>query len=140
MGGIRGLIFSLSSAMGPKAGPELHVDVNTCDETRLQTSLTLASSTSRNALETVFLKDQYSGRFSSSLARQRLLMKVATSGGNELCCRWEAAMPRVSCAADVNKSRNDSQLPASATPANNPDLWNSLWNYSTVDLSLSFLM
>ena len=68
----------------------------------------------------IFLKDRYSGRFPFSLAQQRLLMRVATSGGNELRRRWEAAMPRVSCAADVNKSRNDSQLPASATPANNP--------------------
>ena len=60
MDGIRGCVFPLSSVMALKAGPELHA--NKCDETRPQTSLTLASCTSHNVLETVCLRDRYSGR------------------------------------------------------------------------------
>ena len=56
-------------------------DVNKCDDTLLQITQTLASSTTRSALETVFLRDRYSPRSPFSLAWRRLLTMSATSGG-----------------------------------------------------------
>ena len=68
------------------------------------------------------------------------MTRAATSGGNKTYRFCVAVISRVSCAADVIRSWNDSQLSASAASANTPDLWNSWRNSSTVDLSLSFLM
>ena len=114
--------------------------MNKCDETHPQTSLTLASSTSCNALETVVLRDQYSGRYLFQSLTAAPIDEVANCGGNELWRRWEAAVPTVSCAADVNRSRNDSQLPASTAPTNTPNLKNPRRNSCTVDSSISFPM
>ena len=40
--------------------------------------------------------------------------RTANSGGNAFCRCWEATVSSVSCAADIRRSRYDSQLPASA--------------------------
>ena len=138
--GIRERAFPFSSAMALKAGPEPELHVNKCDETHPQTSLTLAFSTARNSLETVVLRDRNIGRSLFSLSTRRLLTRSTNCSANELCRHWEAAVARVLCASDVNRSRNDSQLPASAAPANTPDSWYPWRNSSTVDSSLSFPM
>ena len=118
-----------------KAGPELLV--NKCVETRSQTSLTLASSASLRALETAFFRERYRGLSPFSLAWRRLLMRSATPGGSPSRRFRGATTPIVSCAADVMRSRNDSQSPQASGPADSPDSWICWRNFFCVDSSRS---
>ena len=78
-----GACLPLRAEIALKTGPELHV--NKCDENRPHTSLTLASSTSHNALETVFLRALYTRRPPFSLARRILVVTHFVVVGRPQC-------------------------------------------------------